>query len=150
MPVTFGSVGDIIAVCLLVKDLVDALDKSRGSKAEYRSLISELRTLERVLLHIDTFSRNNGANPGLRGILQTIGEAVAHCQGLVSEFLQRVKKYQYVFDESGTSSAKRSYVKDAAMSVRWSIGESDAVDKFRVDLAGASSNLHMLLGTASM
>lgn len=30
MPVTFGSVGDIISVCLLV----DALDKSKGASAE--------------------------------------------------------------------------------------------------------------------
>jgi hypothetical protein len=42
MPITFGAVGDIIFVCLLVKDLVEALDKSRGSKAEYQSAIREL------------------------------------------------------------------------------------------------------------
>jgi hypothetical protein len=42
MPLTFGAVGDIISVCLLVKDLVEVLDKARGSKAEYQAAIREL------------------------------------------------------------------------------------------------------------
>ena len=42
MPVTFGAVGDIISVCLLLKDLVEMLDQARGSKAEYQSVIREL------------------------------------------------------------------------------------------------------------
>jgi len=41
MPITFGSVGDIISVCLLVKD-VEALEKARRCKAEYQAVIREL------------------------------------------------------------------------------------------------------------
>lgn len=42
MPITFGSVGDVISVCLLIKDLVKTLDDSRGSSAEYQEVIREL------------------------------------------------------------------------------------------------------------
>lgn len=67
MPVTFGSVGDIISVCLLVKDLVEALDKARGSKAEYQSAIRELWILDRALLEIELFTKahENASTPEL-------------------------------------------------------------------------------------
>lgn len=57
MSVTFGSVGDIISVCLIVKDLVDALDKSRGSSAEYQAVIRELWSLDRALLQVAMLSK---------------------------------------------------------------------------------------------
>ncbi|MCJ1481229.1 hypothetical protein MMC06_001385 [Schaereria dolodes] len=57
MPVTTGSVGDIIRVCLLVKDLITALDSSRGSSAEYQELVRELWALDRVLLEVELLVR---------------------------------------------------------------------------------------------
>ncbi|KAF1974790.1 hypothetical protein BU23DRAFT_460501 [Bimuria novae-zelandiae CBS 107.79] len=99
MPITFGAVGDIISVCLLVKDLVDALDEARGSKAEYQSVIRELWILDRALLEIDLLSRThgNGATPELRSLCET-----------------------------------------------------EAVERFRVKIAGTSASLQMLLATASV
>lgn len=40
--VTFGSVADIITVCLLAKSIAKALDNSRGSPAEYQGLVTEI------------------------------------------------------------------------------------------------------------
>jgi hypothetical protein len=77
MPITFGAVGDIISVCLLVKDLVGALDKARGSKAEYQSVIRELQILERITLEIDLLTRchGDGATPELRSLCETSKQA---------------------------------------------------------------------------
>lgn len=96
MPVTFGAVGDIISVCLLVKDLVDALDKSRGSKAEYQSLIRELWILDRSLLEIDLLTRTHGdgATPELRALCETARKAVDRCRELVNTFAKRLQKFQ--------------------------------------------------------
>ncbi|EDU48881.1 conserved hypothetical protein [Pyrenophora tritici-repentis Pt-1C-BFP] len=98
MSVTFGSVGDIISVCLLVKDLVTALDKARGSKAEYQAAIRDLWILERVLLEIELITKQHGseATPELRSLWETANQA------------------------------------------------------FRVEIAGTSSSLQMLLVTASI
>ncbi|ORX97798.1 hypothetical protein BCR34DRAFT_456510, partial [Clohesyomyces aquaticus] len=87
MPITFGSVGDIISVCLLVKDLVDALDKARGSKAEYLSLTRELWILDRVLLEIDLLARTHGggSTPELDALCQTARRAVDRCKELQNE-----------------------------------------------------------------
>ena len=59
MPVTFGSVGDIIAVCVLVKDCVDALSETKGAAASYQAVIRELFILEKALLEFDVLSRTN-------------------------------------------------------------------------------------------
>ncbi|KAH7085738.1 hypothetical protein BKA63DRAFT_402029 [Paraphoma chrysanthemicola] len=87
MPVTFGAVGDIISVCLLVKDLVDALDKTRGSKAEYQSLIRELWILDRSLLEIDLLARTHGGGgtPELEALCNTATKAVDRCRELQNE-----------------------------------------------------------------
>jgi hypothetical protein len=148
MPITFGSVGDIISVCLLVKDLVDALDKARGSKAEYQSLIKELWILDRSLLEIDLLARihGGGATPELEALCETARKAVDHCRELVSAFSTKVRKYQKSLGENETP----SFVKATAMKMRWCVGEKDAVDKFRVEMAATSASLQMLLATASV
>ncbi|KAF2029450.1 hypothetical protein EK21DRAFT_28594, partial [Setomelanomma holmii] len=148
MPITFGAVGDIISVCLLVKDLVEALDKARGSKAEYQSAIRELWILDRALLEIDLLTRThgNGATPELRSLCETAKKAATRCRGLVSAFLERVKRYKSTFDES----ERPNPLTNVTMIIRWHLGEKDALEQFRVEIAGTSSSLQMLLATASV
>ena len=148
MSITFGAVGDIISVCLLVKDLVQALDTTRGSKAEYQSAIRELWILDRALLEIDLLSRvhGNGATPELRSLCETAKQAVLRCKSLVSTFLQRMRRYQSTLD----AGQKPNALHEVAMKVRWRIGEKEALDQFRVEIAGTSSSLQMLLATASV
>ena len=52
MPVTFGSVGDIIAVGLLIKDLIKCLDGTRGSSSEYQAIVRELQSLDYAFLQV--------------------------------------------------------------------------------------------------
>ncbi|KAF1837793.1 hypothetical protein BDW02DRAFT_466187, partial [Decorospora gaudefroyi] len=148
MPITFGAVGDIISVCLLVKDLVEALDKARGSKAEYQAAIRELWILDRALLEIDLLMRQHGdgSTPELRSLCETGKRAVARCQGLVSTFLGRIRKYQSSLGEN----QKPNLVKEVTAAVRWRIGEKEALEQFRVEIVGTSSSLQMLLATASV
>jgi hypothetical protein len=132
----------------LVKDLVEVLDKARGSKAGYQAAIRELWILNRALLEIDLFNRQyeDGSTPELQGLCETAKRAVARCQGLVTNFLERIRKYQSTFDEGRTPSV----LKEAATAVRWSVGEKGALEQFRVEIAGTSSSLQMLLVTASV
>jgi hypothetical protein len=52
MPITFGSVGDIIAVGQISWSLAKALNDSRGSAKEYQGLLKELRAFERAVLQV--------------------------------------------------------------------------------------------------
>ena len=44
MPITFGSVGDIIATVQVTVQLLKALNTSRGSSKEYGEVVQELET----------------------------------------------------------------------------------------------------------
>lgn len=52
---TFGSLGDIIAICQLVNELGQALSDSRGSGREYRDLRQDLDAFVRILMLVCLF-----------------------------------------------------------------------------------------------
>ncbi|KAF0316324.1 hypothetical protein GQ607_016424 [Colletotrichum asianum] len=45
----FGAVGDFIAVIALIKDIITALDDSRGSAKDYRDIVHSLEILQRTV-----------------------------------------------------------------------------------------------------
>ncbi|KAH4905054.1 hypothetical protein HBI80_096760 [Parastagonospora nodorum] len=148
MPVTFGAVGDIISVCHLVKGLVDALDKARGSKAEYLSAVQELSILEKVLFEIACIieEHGDGATPELQSLCETAKQAFTRCEALVDAFLQRTRRYQGTLTET----AKPEVLHEATMKLRWRLAEKEALKNFRVEVAGISESLQMLLGAANI
>ena len=100
MPVTFGSVGDIIAVALLVKDLVEALDKSRGSQAEYGQLVQELRLLEDLLRKVDHLCNTSGTTAAsfeTVALHQTALKITDSSRNLILAFAARLAKYEKAF-----------------------------------------------------
>jgi hypothetical protein len=50
--ITFGSVGDIIAVGQIARVLAQALSESRGSAKQYQGLVKELESFEKALLQV--------------------------------------------------------------------------------------------------
>jgi hypothetical protein len=147
MPVTFGAVGDIISVVLLVKDLVGALDDARGSKAEYQAAVRELWVLDRTLLEIDLLTRQHGggATPELRGLCETAKQAVARCNDRISTYKKRIDGYKSSFDPGH----KVNRLREAGRAIAWRIGEKEALEQFRAEIAGTTSSLQMLLITAN-
>ncbi|KAG9191356.1 hypothetical protein G6011_09444 [Alternaria panax] len=148
MPVTFGAVGDIISVVLLVKDLVVTLDEARGSKAEYKAAIRDLWLLDCTLLEIDLLTRkhSDGATPELRSLCETAKRAVVRCNELVSTFSKRIGKYKKTFDQN----QEPSKLGNVVMAVRWRLGEKEALERFHVHIVGTISSLQMLMITANM
>jgi hypothetical protein len=71
MPITFGSVGDIISICLIIKDLVAALDESSGSSKEFQEVRRELWALERALLEVELLSRTSTSTARLNALYAT-------------------------------------------------------------------------------
>lgn len=51
-----------------MKDLVAALNESKGSAAEYREVRLELRALERALLEVEILSRSHAATAKLNAL----------------------------------------------------------------------------------
>jgi hypothetical protein len=145
MPITFGSVGDILSVCLIVKDLVAALDDSRGSSAEYREAIRELWGLDRALLEVDLLSRTCESTIEMNALFSAAKKAAADCRTCVASFSKKIKKYGPSLEEGGS----RNLLKDTAMKIKW-VTKKDDLTKFRAEVNAHSSSINMLLATASV
>jgi hypothetical protein len=146
MPLTFGSVGDVISVSLLVKDLLLALDSSKGSSAEYQKCVRELYILDTALLQVERLSRTHSAAPELYALCETARHSIDKCRISVASFTDRIRKYGKSLAAGGSGNS----FKDAARKVQWELCEKDEVARFRVEVAGYSNSINMLLATASV
>lgn len=146
MPITFGSAGDIITVCLLVMDLVTSLDESRGSAAEYQEVRRELRGLERALLEVELLSRSRSPTDKLTALYATARKAALDCRHPVENLLKKIRRY----DSSLGAAALRNVVRNTAMKIRWQVSQKDEIAKFRAEISAHSSSINMLLATANV
>jgi hypothetical protein len=146
MPITFGSVGDIISISLIVKDLVKALDDSRGSAAEYQDVIRELWSLDRVLLEVEQLSRNSDQTIELYALWVTAKRATDECRRSIETFLEKIKKYE----KSLGGRASGHTIRGVPMKIRWRLTQSDELEKFKAAINAHCSSLNMLLITVNV
>lgn len=144
--VTFGSVGDIITVCLLAKSIVEALDDSRGSSAEYQGLINELRSLECSLLEAELFTRSWTDASTAVSLQHECSKLVNECRKTLQDFLAHLEKYE----SSLSKDSRAGIVKRAGMKIKWQLLAKDTVSRFRSELAGHSNALNMMMTTANV
>ncbi len=144
--VTFGSVGDIITICIIIKDLVKALDDSKGSSAQYQEVIRELWALDRVLLEVELLWRTCESTNELKALRETAHRMADQCRRSIEAFLEKVEKYRPSLRNGGSGSVLR----DATMKIRWQVSHADELTKFRAEINAHCSAINMLLLTASV
>ncbi len=110
MPITFGSVGDIISLSLLIKDLVKSLDDSRGSSAEYQAVIRELHSLDHALLEVEVLFRSCEQTVELNALRAAANECAEHCRTCISRFRERMKKFGKSLRPRGGGSGNSSRI----------------------------------------
>lgn len=146
MPVTFGSVGDIISVSLLIKNLVKCLDESRGSSAEYQAVIRELGSLDDALLGVALLLPSCEQFEELGDLCNSMNRCAEQCRKCVEGFKDRTKRYQSALQRGGTV----DLVRDTAAKIRWHLSMKEDLARFRQEITAHSSSLNMLLATASV
>ncbi len=146
MPITCGSVGDIISVSLLIKDLVKCLDESRGSSAEYQTVIRELWGLDRALLEVELLLRSYKQSAELSRLCETANRCAEQCRRCIEDFRGRTKRYRIALEAGGTGNLLRS----TTAKIRWRVSEKDDLAKFRAVITAHCSSLNMLLATAGV
>ena len=146
MPIGVGSVGDIISLCLLAKDLVEALNNSRGAAAEYQEIVREIWGLERALLQIDLLSRTCNGSSELNALYETAHRSAEDCRVCIAAFLAKIKKYNKSLKKGGSS----SIFCDAPRKIQWQVIQSSEVSKFRAEIGAHSQSIGMLLATLSV
>jgi hypothetical protein len=148
MPIeaTFGAFGDIISLCIIIKDLIKALDDCRGSSAEYQKIIRELWSLDRVLLEVELLWKTSENTVELNALRETARRMTDQCRRPIEDFLKKVKTYGLSLHEGGSGSV----IRDTAMKIRWQLVHGDELVKFRAEINAHCSSIGMLLITASV
>jgi hypothetical protein len=150
MPVTFGSVGDIIAICLLVKDCADALSESNGASASYQAVVRELWILEKALLQVDLLARAYHSNADLTAIFESAKTTIECCRKTLEEFKAKIRRYDSHLGQNANVSTSRRIFAGSAMRLLWQVSAKDETARFRVDVVGHQLSLNQLLATATM
>ena len=146
MPITFGSVGDIISLSLLIKDLVKSLDKSRGSSAEYQAVICELRSLDHALIEVEALFQSCEQMIDLNALCATVKECAEQCRKCITKFQGQMKKYEKGLQSDGSG----SFIRDTALKVRWQVSKKEDLAKFRAEINAHCFSINMLLATTGV
>jgi len=147
MPVPFGfSVGDFISVCILIKDVVQALDSSSGSSAEYQEVIRELWALDRALLEVVNLAQNFEMTVELNALSHTARRTADQCLHCIKAFMVKIQAYQKPLSEGSS----RNLLRDVKGKMTWALLKRDDLQKFRTEINAHSSAINMLLITASV
>ncbi|KAH7086801.1 hypothetical protein FB567DRAFT_51569 [Paraphoma chrysanthemicola] len=150
MPVTFGSVGDLIAVCLLVKDCVEALSDSNGSSAEYKAVVRELYILEKALLEIGVLSQTQATTPELVALFTSADATVDQCRKLLESFKAKIQPYDKQLGSQSTSNSVQKVCNGSARKLLWQVRMKDEVTRFRAEVVAHSVSIGQLLAAATM
>ena len=146
MPVTFGSIGDIISVSILIKSLVKCLDESRGSSAEYQAVIRELGSLDDALLQVALLLPSCERSEELGDLCNSVIRCAEQCCKCVEGFREKTKKYQRALQRGGS----RRLIRDTAAKIGWHVSVKPDLTKFRAEITAQTSSLNMLLATAGV
>ncbi len=146
MPITFGSVGDIISVCQVVNELLQALNDCRGSSSEYQGLMRELWSFERALLEVEQLASHCGKLAEINALQQTAKQIATQCRSSIDDFLRKIRRYRSSLREGGSGSS----VRDAFWKIHWRTSHKDDLQKFRTIINGHLSSIDILLLTSGM
>ena len=123
-------VGDIISLCLLIKELCKTLDRSRTAPTEYRDIISDLWALDDALTQAEELCESHESSNELEAFNVAVSRAVNQCRLSVEKFHSMIRKFAPSFNEGGS----RSIVKDTMRKVQWQVSHSDELTKFRLQV----------------
>jgi len=143
MALAFGfSAGDIITGISLVKDLITAIQDSKGSSKEYLELISELRGLESALLEVKKLPFRSEQHQQ-QAVLR---EAVVRCRTCIDDFLTTMTKYHSHLRLDGS---QRPW-QDAIRKIQWRLTKKEDIERFRSAIVFHTQTLQILLITTQL
>ena len=143
--ITFGSIGDIIAVGQIAWSLAKALSNSRGSAKEYQGLVKELQTFDQALLQVVALWQNYETSLETDSLSTIINDTIGDWRETLSEFrIKIVKKYgkRLGLAQSEHKGAVK-WFRDAPKKISW-VTEKEDIAELRTKLQGAIGTITML------
>ncbi|RYO92152.1 hypothetical protein DL762_001810 [Monosporascus cannonballus] len=143
---TFGSVGDILAICQVVIQLSRALGSTAGSVRQYQELRDDLDGFVRVLMHVIATYEQHEQGPWLNSVDKEIKRVVADCGVLVQDALDHFHaKYHKNLRPGGSGNA----VKDIIKKMEWSFLEKDNLQTLHEKVKTYTERVALLTGIAA-
>ena len=139
MAVGFGfSVGDLFAGLKLIKDSIEAVHDTKGSPADYLSLVREIICLQDGLKQVEEIQSEHSLSETQHAALERAAYA---CQESIDVFLSSISKYQSHLN------ADASGIRSGLRKIKWALCKKEDVAKFRSQLQWHASSINLLLVT---
>lgn len=141
MTIAVSSIGDIIAISLLIKDIVVALNDCQGSSHNFQQLLTQLQSLETALLHVNLLIKKHETSPELNSLCFSVRQIAQNCHETAAPFLAHIKSYQRSLRPGGSGNVTR----DVTRKVMWQVLRKDEVDKFYAEITAHTHSLNMMI-----
>ncbi|PTD09117.1 hypothetical protein FCULG_00011064 [Fusarium culmorum] len=155
---TAGAVGDFLSIAVLIKDIIAALDDSRGSAKQYRELVQQLNTLDQTLDTIQQTLKDPRVTHSLEFISGIVLDTVANIKKCLVDFLGQISKYEPALgisapvNKASLTGAWMNIQRKANSNfrkVQWKLNEKD-INKFCAEVMGYTMALEMALGVITL
>ncbi|KAH7146239.1 hypothetical protein EDB81DRAFT_486124 [Dactylonectria macrodidyma] len=147
---TFGSLGDIIAVCQVAVQLGRAISLGSGavgdSAKEYQDLRDDLDSFVRILMQVVATYQQHELSPYLDGLDKATESVIDQCGSLIQDTLEHVHPKYHCSLRVGGSGKK---IRDTYRKIEWSIREKDRLRHVREKLQNGIQRLSLLTTLAA-
>lgn len=142
----FGSFGDFLSIAILIKDIVAALDDSRGSAKKYQDLLLTLDIFAKTIQAIDQFYRGPRQAEFFDDISVTALQTTGLIRKCLEEFKAKTDKYASTLCPGGSGSR----AKDVARKIQFKVLDEKDVESFRVQVMAYNMMLKTLLDVSTL
>ena len=125
----------------LVLDVIRALNETRGSPSEYRSLVSDLHSMHTLLVAVSRVASDSSDN----ALRDEILSEVNRCGLNVQDALARIAKFSALGHGGGTPQPRRVRVARQWYKLEWRFAKRGDAQAVRAELQAATQRLTALL-----
>ncbi|KAJ3521381.1 hypothetical protein NM208_g13315 [Fusarium decemcellulare] len=146
---TFGSLGDIIALCQLAVQLGRAVGvggKVGESAKEYQQLRLDLDTLVRILMEVVATFQQHEISEELKVLDDATRSVVDQCASLIQDTLDRL---QPRYHSSLSREVSGTKIKRAYKSIQWRVSEPERLRCLQEKIQEGVQRLSLLVGLAT-
>jgi hypothetical protein len=135
------SLRDFVATTDMVIKLAQSLEESKGSSADYQSLMKELYAFHRALMEAEALVKSSKLPESVANSLFVM---VTNCREPIGKFLLDIDKYRKSLRAKGSP----NWVQDTLKKFGWVILKAEDIRKLRDTLQGLSMSIQLLLETS--
>ncbi|KAH7254936.1 hypothetical protein MRS44_016409 [Fusarium solani] len=147
---TFGSLGDIIAICQVAVQLGRAIGVGSGvvgeSAKEYQDFREDLDAFVRILMQVVATYQQHEFSPYLDGLDKAVKSVIDQCGSLIQDTLEHIQPKYHESLRIGGSGKK---INDIYRKIEWSMREKDRLRYTREKLQDGVQRLSLLTTLAA-